>query len=315
MKDDKLLFGLGAIAIGGALFVALLPKFQHHANFTQTFNVSGGDDFDDIVVNVPDEELEAAGGHLHKIGWTMPFSHELYDTHIPYRKYKFLEHKFITEVDPTLGGRVSNDSFSLLDDARRADGFANYSRSFNVAVAGPPTAGGAMAYGPMMGGPGGPPIPGMDPAMTPGADPGMDPNQITPVTPDPMPVNSMNPIMTAAIADTDTVPSILVNPSMIGDKKVISLENQILKMIIANAGNTNVVLTNIDTIKASIRHYRHRLESIQEQLTLGAVTPPMFHQFLMQVISDIAQKLELPMNPQFTAQMNAMPYVPASPMI
>lgn len=315
MKDDKLLFGLGAVALGGALFVALLPKIQHqqHANFTQTFNVSRGDDFDDIVVNVPDELLESEG-HLHKMGWTMPFSHELYDTHIPYHKYKYLEHKFITEVDPTLGGRVSNDSFNVYDDARRADGFANFAHSFNVAVAGPPTAGASMAYGPMMGGAGGPPVPGMDPGMTPGADPGMDPNQITPMSPDPLPVNSTNPIMTASIADTDTIPAILVDPGG-PDNKVISLENQLLKMLIANAGNTNVVLTNIDTIKASIRHYRNRLKSIQEQMQMGSVTPPMFQQFLTQVISDIAQRLELPMNPQFTAQMNSMPYMPPSPMI
>lgn len=129
-----------------------------------------------------------------------------------------------------------------------------------------------------------------------------------------MPVNSTSPITDAAIADTDTVPSVIVDPANM-HPHIINIENQILKMIIANTSSLNTILTNIDTIKQSIHTYRHKLRLAYEQVQNRNITPIQFNQFLLQVISDISSSLELPLKPQFIAIMNSSPYIPVIPLM
>jgi hypothetical protein len=129
-----------------------------------------------------------------------------------------------------------------------------------------------------------------------------------------MPVSSTDPMVDAAIGDTDTVASIIVDPSSM-HPHLINIENQILKIIISNTTSLNTILTNIDTIKQSISTYRHKLRLAYDQVAQRNITQVQFNQFLMQVVSDIATKLELPLKPQFTAILNRSPYIPSTPFI
>jgi hypothetical protein len=245
---------LAAIAAGGIGIYYLVEHFkQKNAFFTTTkkpkveyFNV--GRDFDDIEVPMIHKHRNV----LHKIGWTVPFTHQL-------------EHRFHPIGD---GVKVSNDSYSVFDDTAREDGFAGNAYAFAGSL-----------------------IPS------------------TPYSPDSLPVNSTDPVLDAAIADTDTVPTIIADPRDMAPK-VIDLQNQILKMIIANTTSVNVILSNIDTIKQSIATYRHKLKLVYEQVQNRNITPIQLQQYLMQVISDISTQLQLPLSPRFVMMMNQSPYQP-----
>jgi hypothetical protein len=257
LKGPSLIALSVTIALGGLGLYYLFNK-QKKALFTHTrkpkieyFNV--GRDFDDIKVPMIHKHRNV----LHKIGWTIPFTHQLGEDRFP----------------PAGSVRVSNDSYSVFDDTAREDGFA----------------GGAYAFAGSM-------IPS------------------TPYSSDSLPVNSTDPVLDAAIADTDSVPSIIVDPHAL-TPKVIDLQNQILKMIIANTTSVNVILSNIDTIKQSISTYRHKLRLVYEQVQNRNITPIQLQQYLMQVISDISTQLQLPLSPQFTLMMNQSPFSPVLSLV
>lgn len=131
----------------------------------------------------------------------------------------------------------------------------------------------------------------------------------------PQPVNTTDPLQTAAIGDTSTVPTIIVDPPVPDDVRVINIENQILKMIIANTTSVRTILSNIDTIKDSIDTYRYKIHLTFQQLQLGNITPVQMNQFLTQVILEIATNLQLPLNPSFIMSLGAAPYVPVTPLL
>lgn len=131
----------------------------------------------------------------------------------------------------------------------------------------------------------------------------------------PQPVNSTDPVFDAAVADTDSIPSIVVNPGDTAMPHIIGVMNQVLKMIISNTTSVNTVLSNIDTIKQSIKRYGHKLHEAYRQVQIGNITPIQYNQFLMQVVSDVSNELQLPLNPTFAAQLNASPFQPISPAI
>lgn len=248
---------LAVVAAGGLGIYYLVEHFKNKQSFfTHTkkpkmeyFNV--GRDFDDIEVPMIHKHRNV----LHKIGWTIPFTHQL------------------EGFPPADSVKVSNDSYSVFDDTARDDGFA----------------GNAYAFAGSM-------IPS------------------TPYTSDSLPVNSTDPVLDAAIADTDSVPSIIADPHTM-TPKVIDLQNQILKMIIANTTSVNVILTNIDTIKQSIATYRHKLKLVYEQVQNRNITPLQLQQYIMQIISDISTQLQLPLSPQFTMMMNQSPYQPVTALM
>lgn len=232
----------------------------------------------------------------HKMGWTIPNFDEIkhpttimdQDSITPYipNYGQDLRHK------PSLA-RVSNDSYSPYNDDERGDGFTAFARSYNAS-----------------------PGFGMPPPSIPINQYQEPMSSMSEFGPDgPRPVNSTDPVFDAAVSDTDSIPAIMVDPNSMADINIVNIQNQILKMIIANSTNVNTILSNIDTIKHSIRTYRHKLKGAYDQVQSGGITPIQLNQFLMQVISEISTHLQLPLSPQFTAQMNASPYQPVSPVI
>lgn len=185
--------------------------------------------------------------------------------------------------------RVSNDSYNVFNDDTRGDGFAGAAGEIPQSPYSTPDAFNS-------------PFSSQQQSQFVGGNA-------------PPPVNSTDPLQTAAIGDTSTIPTIIVDPPMPDDIRVINIQNQILKMIIANTTSVKTILSNIDTIKDSIDTYRYKLHLTFQQLQLGNITPMQMNQFLIQVIQEIATNLQLPLKPEFIMQLGAAPYVPVTPLM
>jgi hypothetical protein len=119
--NKKSLVPILTVALGGLGIYYLYNHFKSKSNFTTTkkeyFNI--GRDFDDIEVPLIPYPHKRENVH-HKIGWTIPFTHELEDRFPPVGSIK-----------------VSNDSYSVFDDTAREDGFAGNTRAFAGILAQP----------------------------------------------------------------------------------------------------------------------------------------------------------------------------------
>lgn len=279
-----------------------IPIPKTHSNRTDYFDFHGvpipldtytnSRSFDPITV--PNFRNKAKT--LYKMGWVVPDFEDVSVTDVsqeamtPYNPY----YRRQLHRNPELT-RVQNDSFSLFNDDARGDGFTSgLARSYN-------------AYSPQVPPGHSVPIPinqDQQAAMF---------NEFGPNAP--QPVNSTDPVFDAAVADTTSIPPVVVDPGNTVGAHVIGIQNQVLKMIIANTTSVNTILSNIDTIKQSIKQYGTKLRMAYEQVQVGNLSQDQFTQFLMQTVSDVANQLQLPLNPAFAATLSQSPFQPTSPAI
>ena len=98
--------------------------------------------------------------------------------------------------------------------------------------------------------------------------------------------------VTTTSSSTSTTPSTT-------DPKIVDLQNRILKMIVSRTSNVSTVLSNIDTIKASILTYTSKLQLAQQQVDAHVITTAQMSQYLASIAEEIAKNLQITLNPTY----------------
>jgi hypothetical protein len=120
-----------------------------------------------------------------------------------------------------------------------------------------------------------------------------------------LPLTTTSPVVTGAASGTVPPSITATSTSPPVDPQLMDLQNRVLKMIIANTSNVQVILSSIDTIKAAIQTYTGRLSLLQQQQALGRIFPYQLTLYLMQIVNEIALQLNIPLKPVTMSPLTA----------